>query len=75
MHNSYRSCTSLQIKTYFPSTSSPVVVREGVTDPGVDVIQTQFPLRCSRYCHGDERGIAVGGFPFGVRGGGVWYSG
>lgn len=55
----------------FPSASSSAVVGKRVTDPGVDVIQTQLPFRCSCYCHGDESGIAVGGFPFVVGMGGV----
>lgn len=58
-----------------PSPAGSAVVGERVTDPGVDVIQTQHPLRCSCYCHGDESGVAVGGFPFGVRRGGVGHRG
>lgn len=59
----------------FPSTASSAVVGKRVTDPGVDVIQTQLPGRCSCYCHGDESGIAVRGFPFIVRRGGVRHRG
>lgn len=55
----------------FPSAARTAVVGKHVTDPGVDVIQTQLPFRCSCYCHGDESGIAVRGFPFGVGSGGV----
>lgn len=49
-----------------PSSARPAVVREGVADPGVDVVQAQLPLRGSRYRHGDEGGVAVRGFPFTV---------
>lgn len=58
-----------------PSTASSAVVGKRVIDPGVDVIQTQLPLRCSCYCHSDESGIAVRGFPFVVRRGGVRHRG
>lgn len=58
-----------------PSTARSAVVGKSVTDPGVDVIQAQLPLRCSCYCHGDESGVAVRGFPFIVRRGGVRHRG
>lgn len=58
-----------------PSTACSAVIRKSVTDPGVDVIQTQLPLRCSCYCHGNESGVAVRGFPFTVSRGGVRHKG
>lgn len=58
-----------------PPSSCPAVIGERVTNPGVDVVQAQLPLRCSCYCHGDESGIAVGGFSLGVRRGGIRHSG
>lgn len=54
------------MEAYLPSSARPAVVREGVADPGVDVVQAQLPLRCSRYGHGDEGGVAVRGLPFTV---------
>lgn len=62
-------------KSYFPPASGSAVVGEGVADPGVDVVQTQLPLRRSCYCHGDERGVAVGRFAFGAGGGVVRHRG
>lgn len=61
----------LLIQAYLPSTACSAVIRESVTDPGVNVIQTQLPLRCSWYCHGNESGVAMRGFPFTVRRGGL----
>lgn len=59
----------------FPSTASSAVVGVSVTNPGVDVVQAQLPLRCSCYCHGNESSIAVGGFPLRVGRGRVRHRG
>lgn len=74
---SARCCCAgrVQPTAYFPSTPCSAVVGEGVTDPGVDVVQAQLPLRCSCYCHRNQSGVAVGGFPFAVRGGGLRHMG
>ena len=55
-------------EAYLPPTASPAVIGKGVADPGVDVIQTQLPVRGGAYRHGDERGVAVGGLPLGAGG-------
>lgn len=49
-----------------PPATRPAVIRKCVADPGVDVIQTQLPLRGRVDRHGNEGGIAVGGLPFGT---------
>lgn len=60
-------------KNYLPASSCSAVERVRVTDPRVDVIQTQLSLRSGAYCHCDECGIAMWWLPFGVwRRGGGW---
>lgn len=51
---------------YLPASSCSAVEGESVTDPRVDVIQTQLPLRSRAYCHCDECGITVRRLPLGV---------
>lgn len=58
-----------------PATACPAVVGEGVTDPSVNVIQTQLPVRGRPYCHGNESGIAVRGLPFRAGGRSGLYTG
>lgn len=58
--------TRLRALDYLPASSCSAVEREGVTDPRVDVIQTQLSLWSRAYCHCDECGITVWWLPLGV---------